>query len=255
MFCFELVRGETYCIDLQRPIDITLPVTSKRSANAFYLPNASFMPFRIGGFVGSIEEGGQVQCEIVTLAPHGNGTHTECIGHIAGTGYTIRDCMRSTYSMAYVATVELSHERGGLTITKRALQGVIPDGLMTSVPTLVIRTLPNGLEKMQKVWSGNNPPFVDPDAMQWIVDQGITHLVVDLPSVDPEEDGGALLAHHIFWQWPEQPRVHCTITELVYIPADVADGLYGIGFGIAPFDSDAAPSTISLFRATPVTMP
>jgi arylformamidase len=31
---------------------------------------------------------------------------------------------------------------------------------------------------------------------------GVRHLLVDLPSVDREEDGGVLAAHHAFWDFP-----------------------------------------------------
>ena len=50
--------------------------------------------------------------------------------------------------------------------------------------------------------------------------------LVDLPSVDREVDGGRLEAHHAFWGLPDNPRHHCTITELVYVPSNAPDGMY-----------------------------
>jgi kynurenine formamidase len=226
-----------------RPINISLPVTAGESTNAFGLPRATFSPFQSGDFIGSVEAGGPVQCEVVTLAPHGNGTHTECIGHIAGSRYHITECMRDVLTTATLVTVDVQDDGRGLSVSRSHLVEVLPE---LKTPTLVLRTTPNDENKKTRLWSGSNPPFITPEAMQYIVDLGTQHLVVDLPSVDPEQDGGALTAHHIFWQWPEEPREYCTITELVYIPDSVRDGRYGVFFGIAPFASDAAPSTISL---------
>jgi kynurenine formamidase len=82
---------------------------------------------------------------------------------------------------------------------------------------------------------------VQPEAMQLIVDRGVRHLMIDLPSVDREESAGQLPAHWTFWQWPAAPRETCTITEFIYVPDTVVDGTYGMMFNIAGFDGDAAP--------------
>lgn len=231
-------------VDLSCPISISIPIAHGATPNAFHLPYPEFAPFRAGDFVGSVEEGGPVRCDVVTFAPHGNGTHTECVGHIAGQAYVLTDCLRSPISMARLVTVSLEQSDRGLVVSRNAIEDALK-GVQT--PSLVVRTLPNHASKRSQVWSGANPPFVHADAMKLIVDAGIQNLIIDLPSVDPEEDGGALEAHHIFWQWPHAPRVHCTISELVFIPDTVPDGLYGICIGAAPFVADAAPSWIALF--------
>ncbi|MBL7942681.1 MAG: cyclase family protein, partial [Flavobacteriales bacterium] len=53
---------------------------------------------------------------------------------------------------------------------------------------------------------------------------------------------GKLLAHRAFWKYPTQTRSHCTITEFVFVPDHVADGLYLLNLQVAAFDNDAAPS-------------
>lgn len=246
MNCTMTVDSVTYAVDLSQPADITIPVAPAPTVNAFHLPPASFEPFRMGTFVGSVEQGGPVRCDVVTLAPHGNGTHTECVGHIAGSSYSLRRTLTSYLGMAQLVSVDLVNADKGLMVSLDALR---QSTSTINAPVLIIRTLPNPVAKRTMQWSGAEPPYIHPDAMQWIVDQGVEHLVVDLPSVDPEEDGGALLSHHIFWQWPDAPRVGSTITELVYVPNTLADGMYGVSFGIAPFDADAAPSTITLYPA------
>lgn len=232
-----MINDRRYGLD--NVIDISLPVSPDESANAFSLPAATFEPFRIGTFIGSIEEGGPVRCDVVTLAPHGNGTHTECLGHIAGRSFTVDSCMRDLIDSARLVSVTPQEIGDDLVVTRQALESVWTE---SDTSTLVIRTLPNDPSKRTRRWSANNPPYVHIDAMDLIVESGIRHLMIDLPSVDREEDQGALLAHHRFWQWPENPRTDCTITELIFVPDSVPDGLYAVMFNVAPFHGDAAPS-------------
>ena len=78
--------------------------------------------------------------------------------------------------------------------------------------------------------------------MHKLVESGVKHLLVDLPSVDREVDGGRLEAHHAFWTVPDNPRHGCTITELIHVPDSAPDGLYLLNLQVAPMDNDAAIS-------------
>ena len=222
-----------------QPIDISLHISGGEQPNAFGLPKAQFEPFRSGSFVGSIEEGGPVRCDVVTVATHGNGTHTECVGHIAGKDYLITECFTEFADVARVVSVPLVIVDGDHVISRGMLEGAWQQADTT---TLILRTLPNDANKRSQMWTGNNPPYIHVDAMKLIVERGIRHLMVDMPSVDREEDSGALVAHHCFWQWPHEPRINCTITEMIYVPNEVTDGIYLVIFNVAPFDGDAAPS-------------
>lgn len=225
--------------DLSTAQAISLHINQDQAPNAFSLPPALFAPFRSGSFVGSIEEGGPVRCDIVTLAPHGNGTHTECVGHIAGKRYNVTELMTDFIDEATLISVPTSMHEGDVIVAASDLDAAWKDRATT---TLIIRTLPNADSKRTMHWSGANPPYIHIDAMKMIVDHGIRHLMVDVPSVDREEDQGALIAHHHFWQWPHAPRLNSTITELIYVPNTIADGRYLVMFNVAPFDGDAAPS-------------
>lgn len=246
MICTATIDGELKTFDLQHPIDISIPVTETLPVNAFSLPLAVFTPFRVGTFVGSVEEGGSLRCDVITFAPHGNGTHTECVGHIAGKQYTLLQCLQNTLHVARLVTVDVTS--AGNCLTKRVLSDSWPEEHAEYHTALIIRTRPNHPEKRSMKWSGSNPPFIEPDAMQLIVERGVQHLLVDLPSVDPEKDDGMLKAHHIFWQWPESPRMHSTITELIYIPDEVEDGLYLLNINASAVDADAAPSRPMLYE-------
>ena len=83
-----------------------------------------------------------------------------------------------------------------------------------------------------------------------MVEQGVRHLLVDLPSVDREEDGGKLLAHKAFWQYPDNIRENCTITELIYADNIIKDGLYLLNIQIASFEIDVSPSKPVLYALT-----
>ena len=74
-----------------------------------------------------------------------------------------------------------------------------------------------------------------------IVEAGIEHLMIDTPSIDREEDEGKLEGHHIFWNYPENPRYHCSISELIYVPNELNDGVYWLNLVISNFENDAAP--------------
>lgn len=240
MILITNLRGQAVTFDLSRPTDLSLPITMRDPANAFFLPDATFVPFRAGDFVGSIEEGGPVRCDVVTLAPHGNGTHTECVGHILGGGYSLIVSLTQQIVTSRVVTVPLEHGA----VQRHALANAWAD---EGESALIIRTLPNDDAKRSRRWSGNNPPYLMPDAMELIVERGVQHLLVDLPSVDPEEDAGALIAHHVFWNVPSAPRTDATITELTYVPDHVADGRYALSFNAAAFDGDAAPSRPTIY--------
>ena len=115
---------------------------------------------------------------------------------------------------------------------------------------LIVRTLPNDDSKLSRTYDSENlSPYLTSDAMQLIVERGFKHLLVDLPSIDRLYDEGKLVNHRIFWnvdpgsfEVNEQSRIDSTITELIYVPNEVLDGVYLLNLQIAPFESDASPS-------------
>jgi len=97
-------------------------------------------------------------------------------------------------------------------------------------------------------------PYFLPDAMDWIVARGVSSLVVDLPSLDRAEDGGALAAHRIYWGLPfgeRDPQLaargRALVTELAYVPPAAPDGLYLLDLHVPAFATDAAPSRPVLY--------
>jgi hypothetical protein len=73
-------------------------------------------------------------------------------------------------------------------------------------------------------------------------------LLLDLPSVDREEDGGKLLAHKAFWDYPKNIDTKKTISEMVFVDNSIVDGLYLLNLQICSFELDVSPSKPVLYR-------
>ncbi len=236
----------TYRVDTSKPIGISTTISSGGSSpNAYFLPAPDIKPFAGENFVLTVESGAPVNCETLLLAPHGNGTHAECVGHISKERVFIADVMKEFLFVAHVVTVTPTQQESDYIITKEELATVLPDIIP---PVVVIRTLPNNPDKPSRNWSGTNPVYLEADAALLCNQHGVQHLVVDFPSVDREEDGGMLQAHHAFWGYPENTRHHATITEMAYIPNEVPDGMYLIQFHIIDVESDASPAKLVLYN-------
>lgn len=228
--------------DFMGGINCSFPLQhGSNNPNAFHLPHPEFIPFKNGDFIGSTLQGGPVNCAILHLAPHGNGTHTESIWHISTEEYPIYNVFERWFFTAQLCTIEPIMIEDSMIITKQAIMHALGDARPEAI---LIRTQKT---TEQKMWSGMNAPAFEPAGLAWLAEIGIRHFLTDLPSVDPEEDEGKLAAHHAFWDYPDNPRIQATITEMIAIPEDVNDGLYLLQFGIAPLMSDASPSMITLY--------
>jgi arylformamidase len=240
-----------YIVNFERGTDISIPlVPGKMTPNCFYAPFFDAKPFTSGDFVGSVKKGAPVNFFNVFINPHGNGTHTECVGHITDETITINKCLTQFLFFGEVISVfPKLLPNGDKVITRENLEMM---GRQYETEVLILRTLPNDDSKKDKNYSGTNPPYVDKEAIQLINDWNIKHLVLDLPSVDREEDGGRLEGHKAFWYAENGWDTSKTITELVYLPERVKDGLYFVQFSIISLEMDASPSKLILYPASPV---
>ncbi len=230
-----------YQVDLSRPIDISYPlVPGNDLPKCFWAPNVEAEPVRAHGFVGSTVEGGVVNFYDVKLNPHGNGTHTECVGHIAKVQHSVQESFDKFHFIAKLISVTPRKvDNGDLVIQADQISELLGD---ESYDALIIRTLPNAIESKKIDYSETNPPYMDSACMSLIVAKGIQHLLIDLPSVDRESDEGKLAAHHAYWNYPKIEHDKKTITELVYIDNMYVDGLYLLEMQVAPLVMDASPS-------------
>ena len=233
--------GRRYSFQTEKGMDISISMNPK-GPRAWYVEPMRIEPVRTEQFLGSVAEGGAVNFRDVYFNPHGHGTHTENVGHIIDTDVPVVNSISSSHFFAKVVTLGLKNENDDWVVNEESLLG-----MDLNVEALIIRTKPNDHSKTNRQYSGTNFPYLTLGAMQRIVDAGVQHLLVDLPSVDREEDGGALAAHHLFWNVPAEPNFQKTITELIYVPNEISDGNYILNLQVSNFANDAAPSRPMLF--------
>lgn len=234
-----------YRADLSKPIDISIPLRNgaHNQPNAYGAPPFEATPVVEGDFVGSIEAGSPVNFFNIAINPHGNGTHTECVGHILQGPYFIRECLRQSHCVAEVISVDSSAVSGKREISEVHLSAVVRH----KAEALIVRTLPNPTEKMHRRYTGTNPPYFSAEAMEWVREEGYNHFLTDLPSLDPEVDGGALAAHKAFWNVEGEVRKGATITEMIFMSESFPDGLYLLDVHNLALDLDVSPSRPMLF--------
>ncbi len=242
-----LHKGKTIRVDFFNPIDISMPLDADdKRTKAWYVNSVKIEPVKIGDWVGDVNQGAGVNFRNISFNPHGNGTHTECVGHISKENYTINQTLKKFMFLAELITVLPEEvDNGDKVITKKCLQLTLEDKKSEAI---IIRTLSNSPFKLVTDYSNTNPPYMSTDAIEYLLQLGYDHLLIDLPSVDKEVDGGVLAAHHVFRNYPENTQTHRTITELIYVPNDVYDGSYLLNLQIASFENDATPSKPVLYK-------
>ena len=238
---------EKYQADLSQPIDISIPLrVGETNVNAWYSEPVKMEPVKTDQFIGDVNQGGSVNFRNIFFNPHGNGTHTECVGHISRENITINNCLKKFHFLALLITIKPEElTNGDRVITAIQVSEAIKD---PTPEALIIRTLPNESAKKDKHYSNTNPPYLQAEAAELIHKKNIEHLLIDLPSVDREFDEGKLASHHIFWQYPNDVRLKRTITELIYVPDTVKDGIYLLNLQISSFENDASPSKPILYK-------
>jgi kynurenine formamidase len=246
----KLFLSESAYFDTSCPLDISIPVSDGDSVRAWYVSPPLMEPVRENGYVGSVREGGSVNFRSIHFNPHGHGTHTECLGHITPTIYSVNQVLKEFFFKAIVLTVT-PRERYNETYSE--MDWVIDAQMLESanweegVDALIIRTRPNTDGKLTKDYSSTNAPYLDVNCLEVLNKYGIKHLLVDLPSVDRENDGGKLAMHHQFWNVPESPNFERTLTEMVFVEDGIQDGVYILELQMAAMENDASPSRPVLY--------
>jgi arylformamidase len=247
--------------------DISIPLRFNGvQPNAYGVSTAASTACEAGDLVGDTRRGGSCNFEQYTFIPHCNGTHTECVGHITHDRISVLDCLQDVFIRALLVSVEperaadssesysVPFESDDLLITKRSLENSAASGSADG-QALVIRTLPNDESKKGRSYGEDMiPPYFTSEAIQFIVQNGFSHLLVDVPSIDRLFDEGKLSNHRTFWNVESgsnavksDSRITSTVTELIYVPHHVTDGKYWLNLQIAPFAADATPSRPILF--------
>ncbi len=234
-----------YNIDLSKPLDISIPLKSgSENPNAWYTDPPKITPVIMGDWIGNVKNGASTNFNNIAFNPHAHGTHTECVGHITKEFYSINDCLKTFFFTAEVISIRPEKHNEDFVITKQQLK----EKVLRKPEAIILRTIPNTSDKLTKHYSHTNPPYLEEEATIYLRDLGIKHLLIDQPSVDKEEDGGALVSHNAFWNTSNKIRFDATITEFIYVPNHIEDGLYVLNLQIASFHNDASPSKPILYK-------
>ena len=232
-------------VDFTKPLDISIPMSGGPSnVNAWYVGPPEIKPYSDGEFTGSVREGATTNFNKIECLPHSHITHTECVGHITETVHSVNTHLRKYFHLAELITVAPEKQGEDFVISAKQLKYALGNKKREAV---VIRTLPNTLQKKKAQYSHTNPPYLLEEAAKYLANKGVEHLLIDLPSVDREQDEGTLLAHRAFWGMDGDIRYGATITELIYVDNQIADGTYLLDLQVAPIENDASPSRPVLY--------
>jgi kynurenine formamidase len=264
---FNLNNAE-YQIDTLDGIDISIPLNfNGEQPNIYDVDKASAKTFESGEFIGDTRRGGSCNFEEYRLIPHCSGTHTECVGHISDERIYINETLKDSFFISALVTISpvgaaetgdnySPHKvKDDRLITKTSIENALKKQKAENFEGLIIRTLPNDDSKKSRRYTANPPPYFSLEAMKLVKELNIKHLLVDIPSVDRARDDGRLATHHIFWSVTQgshnvDKTKHSlnTITEMIYVPDTVKDGLYLLNLQVAPFTADASPSRPVIFK-------
>ena len=256
------IDGAGLLADLAAGVSLARAVQFDTPQPWFGAAPARSAPLRSGHFNGEVAQGASCNCRVVSFTPHADGTHTECAAHLtieALDAYRVipqrllpavlLSVTPSPASASPESSVPAPHEADQL-ITRAALERAWPRAL---VPRLraraaIIRTRPPAGR------SPEYPPYLSQEAASALVQRGVLHLVLDVPSADRIDDGGALTAHRIFFglpvrsrALPEAQRREATITELALIEESLTDGWYLLSLQSPAIPGDAVPSRPVLY--------
>jgi len=263
-----VISGKSYGVDLSRPLGLAIPLDFAGPQPRFFgAPGATIKSFQNQEFIGATTGGGSCNVSEIHLVPHCNGTHTESVGHIIEGAMPVTGALTQCLLPATLITVtpvpagETTDtyvpdiEDTDCLITETLLSGLLTGMSDEDIEALIIRTMPNSPSKKERDYGdGPSPPYFTTEAMTYLSGRNVTHLLVDMPSIDRMNDQGYLSNHRIFWSVPAgshallpDSRPDRTVTEMVFVDDVIEDGLYLLNLQMPAFVSDAAPSRPVLY--------
>ncbi len=269
MEIFLTIDNQNYSANLTegQSIAITL-LPNGDQPNHFGAPECVSKTLIAGDFVGDTNQGGSCNVNQLTITPHCNGTHTESVSHIVNQLIPVYQAIENTIFpsvLISLAPLEASETKekyvpyiddDNKIITRQQLKFHLDKYSNKQLQGLVIRTLPNLIDKKSAIYDNNNyPPFLTNDAMNYLVERNVKHIMVDFPSVDKMYDDGKLSNHRIFWNVQlddnnlnTKSTTLKTISEMVWVDKSIKDGFYLCNLQIPEINTDAVPSRPILYK-------
>lgn len=264
--------AEALRFDLSQPIDLTTPVVpGGAQPDAFGLPRATATPFRAGTFVGDTRQGGPVNCAVLTVAPHGNGTHAESAAHVSHAAPPVDATVSIDHLVATIVTVPLRRlgdtPDAALAADRDDELVLARDDIDRAVArhggfrdALVVRH--DGRSALERrAWSELSPPYPTDDAMDLLAASSLRMLALDVPSVDRAVDAGRLRNHRVWWGLPGEGhdavplRPERLIVEMAALPDHLDDGVYLLGVAVPHIALDALPARVVVWPRLPSPTP
>jgi kynurenine formamidase len=254
-------NGKVKRFRLGEPLSVSREVYFKgetRSPNAFHLtPITSKTVEFEGQFIGDVSRGGSCNVDTLQYVPHGL-THLETSAHILGPEAhppTVKDIPVEKLS-GIVFLIDLSQpgEESAQLVPRAAVQAKLEQNTLP-ISLLAIKTRASLLPQDYD-FSGKNFLALAPGTAKGIHDYTVCSsriqcLILDLPSIDPEKDGGKLLAHRHFFGLPETgtnagDKEKRALVELAWF-ANLTEGYYYAVITPPRFETNAVTTGI-VFR-------
>lgn len=258
---------------LTAPFDPLAPVSLARTLRFdgldprhFGAPPPAAPPLRLAGFSGAVGTGASCNCRMLTLVPHCHGTHTESVAHLTHEPLDACSVAPLAPMPAWLVSIDPTpaHDTpddslppprpGDRLLTRAAIEAGWPHRVDFTPRALILRSG----DALAAPEHDAVAPYLSRQAMQLIVERGIEHLVVELPSIDRGEDEGVLCAHRLFFGLPpgsqrlaDAARAQCTITEYATVPRELADGPCFLQLALPRLAGDAVPSQPLYFPLRP----
>lgn len=229
--------------NLSNVIRVSRPIYTQdtiQTPQAFYLPTFQYKPVEIGDFVGDLAQGGSCNVRTVSFTPH-NLTHLEVSSHVLEGGNKLTDLSPSDLQ-GEVYLIDLSKEDfDDVYIQPKHIQAQInqlpKDAQLVGIKTKYSLMTPNF------EFSGTDPLCLHPDTTSYLRQElpELRALILDLPSVDREDDGGLLAAHKNFFTLAKN-----YVVELAYFDT-LKEGYYYCVLTPYPVELDAMITDIYFY--------
>ena len=251
-------KKNIYEVDTRDGVPISIPIKFNNSKSPKFYDTTSprLDYFKSGKKVYKIGNGAGCNVPTIYLNIHCQGTHTETALHISDKGIKISEINDVDFLASQIITVtpvsgsrdnyHSDYSKDDMVITKKMINDEISN--MNFIDCLIIRTLPNGDFKFGVDYNKNKYAFLSNDAVEYLLSIGVKHLIIDTPSIDMYDDGGALGNHQIFFKDKNGSFNKNTITEMAFIPNSISDGLYFTTIKFLNLDLDASPSVPIVFK-------
>ncbi|HPF25137.1 MAG TPA: cyclase family protein [Steroidobacteraceae bacterium] len=261
------IAGLEHKFELDRGVSLAIATDfGATGLQHFGAPAPVSQPLAVGSFTGEVASGASANCRTISLTPHCSGTHTETAAHLLQDPSDAWRVVPKGLVPAAVISVapEPARETSESTtpapwgtdilITERRLRAAFTRNRPFTPRALIVRTLPNDPAKKSGQYGHEIPPYFTLEAATWLVAHNVQHLVLDVPSLDRIQDDGKLTAHRIFFGLPAMSRAAadvarptCTVTELAFVPDELADGSYALSLAVPAIGGDAVPSQPILY--------